>query len=1121
MSEQSINTRSNQIRNETQEYANTRGRVADVINDINETKANKTDVAQSFIDQNQNLQSHINNHNNPHVVTKNQIGLNFVDNTSDLDKPISTATQNALNNLSTTITTSFDDKINKKADGLENASGIGFVGGTVDATPYFFHKTGGYVFIATQSWTNSNFISNSQKGVANGVATLDGGGKIPVSQLPNSVMELQGNWDASTNTPTLSDGNGNPGDVYEVKVAGTQNLGSGNIIFKVGDWAVYGADGKWYVSLNSNEVTSVNGLTGAVVLDKSHVGLGNVDNTADINKNVLSASKWTTARTFTIGNVSKSVDGTGDTTWTTSEIISGLNLVTTSDLLAYVPKAGDTNIQGIKRFTGIYTEWSLNNDTSNAIGFMQSYATGFFTGTSNDKDYNILRNSEIKINVGSSLTTVKSDLYIQGTVVSNYYNSNILAGNSVISTSPSEIYFGNGNVSSIYHQVGNSHYFLVGGGLIASINPDGISMASGGFLYKNGDIEHKQTTTGINATGSIWRNKDGSGNRISGIGAFTNNGDFIHNYIGWGVSPWSTGSCLAVSDSLLTYKGFDIYHAGNFAPVDFVPIGGTIPGNPLVGLIEVDTSGDSVGFKSIDGDHERGILMTDDGGNSIYSMNTATQDISYMEAYVGYAKIYSEKSSSGDIAQIQVESGLIETTGDLFGTDYIIPKNGNYYIQKNYLDNSLGNYVPYTGADKPIDIGSQNLSTTGSIYAGGVTANNFIGNYLGSDSLDGGDILSVAAHDVLAFGNTTLSNIYYSVASNHVFISGGSVVATINPNGISITGTLRINGDTAATQGWVNTALSVKAQSLENAYGIGFANGELPSNDGTKFPYFYYDNGITQSIISLATQGWVNATFVKFSDLDGYVSSVNGQTGAVNLTTSNVQEGSNLYFTNARVKSYADTLYSQIGHTHTWSEITGKPNFSAVASSGDYNDLINKPALNFAPAVHTHVVSDVTGLQSALDAKENAFSKNTAFNKNFGTSSGTVAQGNDSRIINGDNAFSWGNHADQGYLKNGNDFTTDSLYREIDSQIELNDTSIKEYHIVFDSSTDTKVTINAMVDGQSFRISNFSSANTVELWVNGYPAALDTIGSGDTKLYLSHHNGKLRRLSANPTGPII
>ena len=51
-------------------------------------------------------------------------------------------------------------------------------------------------------------------------------------------MTLNGNWDASTNTPTLTDGIGNAGDVYEVTVAGTVNFGNGNIYFSVGDFVV-------------------------------------------------------------------------------------------------------------------------------------------------------------------------------------------------------------------------------------------------------------------------------------------------------------------------------------------------------------------------------------------------------------------------------------------------------------------------------------------------------------------------------------------------------------------------------------------------------------------------------------------------------------------------------------------------------------------------------------------------------------------------------------------------------------------------------------------------------------------------------------------------------------------
>ena len=49
------------------------------------------------------IDNHIADKNNPHAVTKTQVGLGNCDNTSDLDKPISTATQTALNGKQDTI----------------------------------------------------------------------------------------------------------------------------------------------------------------------------------------------------------------------------------------------------------------------------------------------------------------------------------------------------------------------------------------------------------------------------------------------------------------------------------------------------------------------------------------------------------------------------------------------------------------------------------------------------------------------------------------------------------------------------------------------------------------------------------------------------------------------------------------------------------------------------------------------------------------------------------------------------------------------------------------------------------------------------------------------------------
>jgi hypothetical protein len=148
------------------------------------------------------------------TIDKTAVGLGNVDNTSDANKPVSTATQTALDTKQST----------------------------------------------------------SAKGVANGYASLDSGGKVPVAQLPNSIMEYQGTFNASSNTPTLANGTGSPGDVYRVSVAGTA-LG---LELAVGDYVIYNGS-TWEKSDTTDAVASVAGRTGVVTLtvsDLSDFGTG-------------------------------------------------------------------------------------------------------------------------------------------------------------------------------------------------------------------------------------------------------------------------------------------------------------------------------------------------------------------------------------------------------------------------------------------------------------------------------------------------------------------------------------------------------------------------------------------------------------------------------------------------------------------------------------------------------------------------------------------------------------------------------------------------------------------------------------------------------------------------------
>jgi len=135
--------------------------------------------------------------------------------------------------------------------------------------------------IRPSDWNNTHTLvglgtaAELNAGVANGVATLDGTGKVPVSELPAAVLgalSYQGTWNATTNTPTLTSSVGTKGYYYVVSVAGSTNL-NGITDWQVGDWAVYNGS-VWQKIDNTDAVTSVNGQTGTVVLTTTDVAEG-------------------------------------------------------------------------------------------------------------------------------------------------------------------------------------------------------------------------------------------------------------------------------------------------------------------------------------------------------------------------------------------------------------------------------------------------------------------------------------------------------------------------------------------------------------------------------------------------------------------------------------------------------------------------------------------------------------------------------------------------------------------------------------------------------------------------------------------------------------------------------
>ena len=112
---------------------------------------------------------------------KTDMALNNVDNTSDANKPISTATQTALNGKVPTTR-----KVNGHALSADVTITKGDVSlGNVDNTA----DTDKPVSTAVQNALNLK-MNSSARGAISGVASLDENGKVPASQLPSYVDDV-------------------------------------------------------------------------------------------------------------------------------------------------------------------------------------------------------------------------------------------------------------------------------------------------------------------------------------------------------------------------------------------------------------------------------------------------------------------------------------------------------------------------------------------------------------------------------------------------------------------------------------------------------------------------------------------------------------------------------------------------------------------------------------------------------------------------------------------------------------------------------------------------------------------------------------------------------------------
>lgn len=214
--------------------------------------------------------NHIARVDNPHAVTKAQVGLGNADNTADVNKNVLSATK-----LTTarTIALSGDIVGSASFDGTANLS----VSTTIQPNSV---STVAIAPVGTAG-TYTKVTTNDKGQVITGTV-------LSASDIPSldASKIVTGRIDAAR-LPAYVDYVLEYASLSVFPVAGE----SGKIYIALDTNKAYRWSGSVYIYITSGAVDSVAGKNGVVTLAKADVGLNNVDNTSDINKPISNATQ--------------------------------------------------------------------------------------------------------------------------------------------------------------------------------------------------------------------------------------------------------------------------------------------------------------------------------------------------------------------------------------------------------------------------------------------------------------------------------------------------------------------------------------------------------------------------------------------------------------------------------------------------------------------------------------------------------------------------------------------------------------------------------------------------------------------------------------------------------------
>jgi hypothetical protein len=224
---------------------------------------------------------------NPHNVTKGQVGLSQVLN-------VDLSTDVGLNNLNRfaseihLVATGNPHNVTKDQVGLSNVLNENY---SSEIAANLAHRLSA---VYTHSEID-DFINS--KGQSSGIAELDATGKIPANRFSFNGLQYMGSWNADTNIPNIQSGIGVAGQYYIICCNVVDGMGhnmAGTTIDGISDWQmsdhlIFNGTA-WEKIDNTDQVASVAGRQGVIVLLPDDVGLGvvpNIDFSGPVSDNTI------------------------------------------------------------------------------------------------------------------------------------------------------------------------------------------------------------------------------------------------------------------------------------------------------------------------------------------------------------------------------------------------------------------------------------------------------------------------------------------------------------------------------------------------------------------------------------------------------------------------------------------------------------------------------------------------------------------------------------------------------------------------------------------------------------------------------------------------------------------